>query len=140
MRPVLPLMLVLAVGLAACGTPQERCIDRATRDLRVVSGLIDQLQVDIDRGYRMVPHQVTFTRWVPCHYPPPPLPPKPGVKPPPPPPPRMCLEDFTHTVRRPRAIDIAAEKRKLKQLRVKRVELQRRAEAEIAACKARYPE
>ena len=136
----LPFALVLA--LAACGTPQERCISQATRDLRVVDGLIEQLQINIGRGYRMTAHEVTVTRWVPCRrgLPPPPPPGKKGGRPPPPPPPQMCLDDVTRTVHRPEAIDIAAETRKLKQLQVKRVELERRARTGIAACKATYPE
>lgn len=136
--PVLGLALTLA--LAACGTPQEQCINRETRDLRVVDRLIAQLKVDIGRGYRMVDHEITVTRWVPCGLPPPPPPPKPGMKPPPPPPPRMCLDDFTRTVQRPEAIDIVAEKRKLAQLEVKRRSLVRQAAQAVAACKAAYPE
>lgn len=139
MRASLAFGLPLILALAACATPQEQCINRATRDLRVVEGLIAQLQIDVDRGYRMVSHEYTVTRWVPCGLPPPP-PTAPGAKPPPPPPPRMCLRDLTRVVQRPEAIDIAAETRKLAQLKLKRRELTRAAGPAVAACKAAYPE
>ena len=52
----------------------------------------------------------------------------------------MCLDDFTRTVQRPVAIDLAEAKRKLAQLAIKRRQLDRQAGRDIAACRATYPE
>lgn len=137
--PRAPLALAFAALLAACGTPQERCIDTATRDLRVVEGLISGLERDLARGYTVDYYQVSETRWVPCtsyvyvpgrgdrrgHYRP--------VH-------RMCLDDTVRTVSRPRAIDLAAERRNLNELRLKRAELARTADAAVAQCRAQFPE
>lgn len=140
MRRNLALLLIAGLALAACGTPQERCINRATRDLQVVNTLIARLERDLSRGYGMKAYTIMVPRWVPCGPPPPPPPTKPGVAPPPPPPPMMCLDDFPQTVYRPVAIDLAAAQRKLDQLKKKRLQLEHEAQPAIAACKAQYPE
>jgi hypothetical protein len=44
------------------------------------------------------------------------------------------------TEKRPKAIDLNEEARKLDSLKAKRTELARAAEKVIAACKAQYPE
>ena len=137
--PRAPLALALAALVAACGTPQERCIDSATRDLRVVEGLIAGLERDLARGYTVDHLQVAETRWMPCtghvyvpgkgdrpgHYRP--------VQ-------RMCLGEQVRTVSRPRAIDLAAERRNLDEMRLKRAELARTADAGVAQCRAQFPE
>ena len=37
--------------VAACGTPQEQCIGRATREIRTVDRLMSEVQGNLDRGY-----------------------------------------------------------------------------------------
>ena len=58
--------LVLPLILVACGTPQERCINQQTRDLRVVEGLIADTQRNLDRGYAVEEYTVTTVEWQPC--------------------------------------------------------------------------
>jgi hypothetical protein len=129
-------LLMLCLVVAACGTPQEQCIQSVTRDLRVVDKLIAQSEANLARGYAMEEVIVRRSRWVWCA-PPPPPPSAPDANPPPR---RMCFEPYEVTELRPKAIDLDAERRMLASLRVKRAELARRAQAGVADCKARYPE
>lgn len=119
--------------LAACGTPQEQCINRNTRDLRTVDRLIAESEGNLDRGYAYESVTVYEPYWTTCPQPKPPA----GE---PLPRPRMCLDERPVTEERPKAIDLDEEARKLASLKVKRKELARRAEAVIAQCKAEYPE
>src|SRR5690606_21382542 len=50
MQTRLPLV-ALVLMIAACGTPQERCIDDATRELRRIDGLIADTEAALARGY-----------------------------------------------------------------------------------------
>jgi hypothetical protein len=125
----------LALALAACGTPQERCISAATRELRTVERLLAQTDANLARGYAYEEREITRTEWVICGYDP--VPPGDAKKAPRP---RYCLDDVTDTVRRAVAIDPAVEQRKRDSLMAKRNELRARAEAEIDACRATYPE
>lgn len=129
---ILPALLILA----ACGTPQEQCINRETRDLRVVERLIAETQGNLDRGYGFEDVTVFTTEYVDCT----PQVVVPAGQPAPQVERRLCLEDVPETVRRPVAIDLRAEQRKLDSLIVKRRDLLARAEGVIAACKAAYPE
>lgn len=134
------LPLGLLVLLAACGTPQERCINTATRELRSVERLLAEVEGNLARGYAWQEYEVTRTRWVRCapaHRPPAPLP---DGSAPPPPRPVMCLDDYTVTMRRRVAIDPVAEQRKRDGLIAKQAQLTRLAKAQIAYCKSTYPE
>ena len=122
--------------LTACGTPQEQCINRETRDLRVVERLISETQGNLDRGYGFEEVTIFTTEFVDCT----PQVVVPEGEPAPEVEPRLCLEEVPQTVRRPVTIDLAAEQRKLDSLQVKRRDLLARAEQVIAACKAAYPE
>ncbi|NJM81307.1 MAG: hypothetical protein HC844_01435 [Tabrizicola sp.] len=128
-RFALPVLILLA----ACGTPQEQCINRNTRDLRTVERLIDETEGNLARGYAYEEVTITTTQWGYCPVPVVAA----GQKAPPP---RLCLDDVSETVRRPKAIDLAEEARKLDGLKTKRRQLARAAEAVIAQCKAAYPE
>ena len=131
--------LIVLTLLAACGTPQEQCINRETRDLRILNRLIAETEANLKRGYALEEVTIYRDRWVRCPVevlPPPPE----GAPPPPPPPPRMCLDEVSETVTRPKAIDLRAEAEKLKGLKKKQVELSRSAASAIAQCKAQYPE
>lgn len=136
MRPACAL-LPLIVVLAACGTPQERCIAQVTRDIRVVDELIQESELNLSRGYAI--EEVTEFRpeWVACgppvvryrangdriHYPA-----------------RRCFDQVPYTVRQPRAIDLAAEARMLDQLKKKRAVLARQAIPAVEQCRLSYPE
>jgi hypothetical protein len=130
-------LLPLAV-LAACGTPQEQCIGRETRELRILDRLITETQGNLDRGYALQTVEVSHDRWVLCA--PPPPPPVEGTPPPEPPKPRMCLDEVTETETRPVAINLADEADKLATMKKKRTALVKASAPAIAACKATYPE
>jgi hypothetical protein len=129
--------LVLALAacgvLVGCGTPQEQCITRNTRDLRTVERLIVETEGNLKRGYAIEKVTVTEDYWGTCYQ-------RVLVEGEPVLKPRLCLKDRSYTVERARAIDLKAEARKLEGLKVKRRELAREAEPVIAQCKAQYPE
>lgn len=127
------LVFLALATLAACGTPQEQCISRNTRDLRTVDRLIDEAEGNLARGYAFETVTVYEDHWTYCS-PPPPREGEPEPKP------RLCLDERPVTERRPKAIDLNEEARKLASLKEKRVSLAREAEKVIAACKAQYPE
>ena len=127
-------LLPLLALLAACGTPQERCIARETRDLRVLERLIATTQADIARGYAIEEYTVYVPVWRICEIPVQTDPAKPA------PPPRYCFEQEPQTRTRPKAIDLRAEGAKLDSLLERRDQLARAAEPVIAQCKAQYPE
>ncbi|AMY71975.1 hypothetical protein [Frigidibacter mobilis] len=135
-HPLFRLTLALPLLLAACGTPQERCIGTATRDLRTLNGLIEETQANLSRGFAYEEYTVTRSRWVQCRSAPirdsnGNLRPGPTY---------MCLDDYTDTVRRPVSIDLAEERRKLDGMLEKKRELNRVAAAQIESCKAQFPE
>jgi hypothetical protein len=117
---------------AACGTPQEQCISRNTRDLRTVDRLIKESEGNLARGYAFETVTVYESYWTTCE--------RPAPAGQPAPPPRLCLDERPVTETRPKAIDLKEEARKLESLKEKRKELARQAEKAIAACKAQYPE
>lgn len=127
------LPLIALALLAACGTPQEQCIARNTRDLRTVDRLITETEGNLQRGFALE----TVTRfedyWGTCL--------DRGtvegelvaIS-------RPCLKERSFTEQRPKAIDLDAEARKLDSLKAKRSDLARDAKPVIAQCKAEFPE
>ena len=136
--PALKTAPILALAaLAACGTPQEQCIAKNTRDLRVLDRLITETEGNLARGYAFVDVETTHTRWVRCEAPSIETLPDGTVRHDPG---RMCLDDVTMTERRAAAIDLGAEKAKLASMQKKRGELAKASVSVIAACKRAYPE
>ncbi len=131
MRRLMLSMSVLSL-LAACGTPQEQCINRNTRDLRTMDKLIAEVQGNLDRGYALEQYSVSVPVWKECVVP--------QRKPDAPLQTRPCLDEETETRTRPMAIDLNAERAKLESLFTKRDQLAREAEGVVAQCKAQYPE
>jgi hypothetical protein len=127
------LSFLALAALAACGTPQEQCISRNTRDLRTVDKLIAETEGNLARGYAFETVTVYEDEWVYCEQ-------APVAESQPAPPPRLCLDERPVTEQRPKAIDLNAEARKLDSLKAKRRDLARQAEQVIAACKAQYPQ
>ncbi len=125
-------ILPLLVGLAACTTPQQACINAATKDLHTIDLLIREAQGNIARGYGYTNVVKTIPQYVDCTPRPTDENPKPK--------PEMCLVDTAQTFRQPVAIDLDAEQTKLNQLLAKREELSRGSAAAIASCQAQYPE
>lgn len=129
MRPGFVLLLSLALFVSACGTPQEQCIRNATRELHTLDRLIAETEANLARGYAYEDYEKVRHVWTWCddftgptrHR-------------------RMCLEPVFDTVERPVAIDPAVEMRKLDGLKSRRAALAKRAQAEVAACRAKFPE
>lgn len=127
-RIALPALLLLT----ACGTPQEQCISRATRDMRVVDRLIAESEATLARGYAYEEKTIYRTRWVNCG-------PRP-TKAEPRPAPQMCLDDVAETIRQPVAVDLRVEAQKLAGLKGKRAAQAKAATPAIRSCKAEHPE
>lgn len=126
------LLIAPIVLLAACATPRERCIQRETRDLRILDGLIAETRTNIGRGYAVEDYTVTVPDWDLCPT---------GIDAAGNPlPARMCLEERVETRTRPVAIDLAAETAKLEGMLAKRDQLAREAEASIALCRTQHPD
>lgn len=122
------LLPALVPLLAACATPREACVNRASKDLRVLNTLIAETRANVDRGYAIEREAYVTTGF------------------------QMCVRSGTDTVegvwcRHPEtryrdrqvAIDPAAELRKLRNMRIKRDQLEREARARVAACDRAYP-
>ena len=127
------ILAVIMVGmLAACGTPQEQCIRRETSELRKIDRLIEDLRVDIERGYRLRNEVYYRPVWQICEV----THDSQGkvVAT------RYCWETEPFTRRVPEAIDPAVERRKLAALEAQRKALAREAAGAIEACIATYPE
>ena len=122
-----------ALLLAACGTPQERCIREGTSDLRVLNSLIAESEATLNRGYGLVEVQTTRMSWEHCGWYPP-------AKEGQPPQPRMCWRHVPDTETRPVSVNLEAERAKLRGMKQKQQQLQRSAAPVIAACKAQFPE
>lgn len=126
--------LALPLLLVACGTPQERCIDRNNSEYRTVSRLLAEVEGNLARGYAWEERQVVRDRLTQCRtvvrdregkaqvvYEP-------------------CWREYVDTQRYRVPIDPAAETRKRDNLAQRQAALATRAEAVVEACRAAYPE
>ncbi|WP_415234050.1 hypothetical protein [Pseudorhodobacter sp.] len=128
------LVLISALAaLAGCGTPQERCIAAATRDLRVVDRLTAEVQGNLDRGYALVEVEKTSLRWAVCQ------PGRPATATEAAQAPQMCMREHAYTVTEPRAINLADEQIKLDELKKKRAALAKASGPAVARCKLTHP-
>ncbi|GEK67585.1 MULTISPECIES: hypothetical protein [Paracoccus] len=129
---LLALMPVLVV--AGCGTPQEQCISRNTREYRTVSNLLTEVEANLARGYAWEERTVMRTRWEDCRYV---WVDKDGNR-------RLgyrpCMRDVADTERYRVPIDPAAETRKRDNLLARKQALTPSARSAVDACKAAYPE
>lgn len=127
-------LIVLPALLAACGTPQERCISRNTGEYRTVSRLLAEVEANLARGYAWEERQVVRDRLTQCRevwrdrqgrdqirYTP-------------------CWRDYVETERYRVPIDPAAETRKRDNLAARKSALADRAGAYVAACRKAFPE
>lgn len=126
------LLLPLAALAAACTSPRGQCLAEATRDVRVLDHLIAETELALARGYGVQRE----TAYVPVatfcggygyghrgYY---------GLG--------ACYEPYPVTRARPVAIDPAAERRKLAELKAKHREAVARMKEDLRACDAAYPE
>jgi len=122
---VFPLLALAALGtLAACADPRGACVEDAMRDVRVLEDLIAETERNIDRGYAMQAEPTVRTAVSLCVSPTNPL----GV----------CTTTRSDVRDRPVTIDLAAERRKLRQLREREAVLRERARLEVMACETRF--
>jgi hypothetical protein len=130
MRAAPVLVLLSALGLAACQTPREACISEATSQLRTIDSLIRETRANLERGYAIEEDQEVRVRRGWC---------------------RVQNEDGTEgrvrcedtdvvDVQRPVAIDLNAERAKLESLLEQRGRFQSQQDARLRACVAAYPE
>ena len=127
-----PLAAVLL--LAACGTPQQQCIARNTREYRIVSNLLEEVEGNLARGYAWEEREVSSHEWDDC----PAIVRGPGgerhvVT-------RPCLRRVTETERFRVPIDPLTEARKRDGLIARKAALAPQAQAAVRACRSAYPE
>ncbi|WP_339108989.1 hypothetical protein [Thioclava sp. GXIMD4216] len=125
-----------ALGLlAACGTPQERCINRSTKEIRVLNGLLEEVNGNLARGYAWESYEVERQHFGICGYETHETKDGKKIRRP-----VHCWKEVTETLQRRVPIDPASETRKRDGLVAKIQSLEPQARANIAACKATYPE
>lgn len=124
------LLLLIPLGLAACASPQERCISQAQRNLNVVNNLITVTRGNIERGYAIEERQEVRTVNRVCSDE---LDSGEVVR-------VRCQQVITEDVNVPVAIDLNAETAKLESLIERRDALQASVGSAIAQCQAQYPE
>jgi hypothetical protein len=120
------------LALAACSTPQQECVRMASHDMAALDRLIAETQGNIARGYGYAQTVVSMPEFVECE----PHPWKSDERSAP----RMCLEDVSHTVTKPVALDLQVEAAKLASMQQRRAEMTKALAPAIAECQARYPE
>ena len=129
---LLALSSVLIV--ASCGTPQERCISRNTREYRTIASLLAEVEGNLARGYAWEERTVTRMEWDDCGYV---YRDGDGVR-------RFgtrsCMRNVADTERYRVPIDPAAETRKRDNLIARKKALTPPAMGAVKACKAAYPE
>lgn len=125
---------VIPLFLAACGTPQERCINRNTDEFRTVSRLLAEVEGNLARGYAWEERQVVRDRLTQCRtvYRDKDGNARIGYEP--------CWRDYVDTERYRVPIDPAAEERKRTNLSARKEALSGRAAQVVEACKAAFPE
>lgn len=119
------------LALVACGTPQEQCIRRETRELRVVNSLISEVQGNLGRGYALTREAYQVPVFKLCSV----SKSKSGkVRQ------NYCWERETYYRTKRVAIDPAVERRKLDGLQQRKRALVRLARPAVQQCQAQFPE
>lgn len=134
-KPLAPLLGLSLLALAACGTPQERCINRASAESRNLQALLAEVDGNLARGYAYETYEVPVASWDMCGYDT--FRRRDGAMVSRP---HMCLDTDTVTARRPVPIDPQSEKRKRDALIARLNALRPQLDANLAACRATYPE
>lgn len=124
------LILLPLAGLAACATPRESCIAGVSRDLAIVNQLIAQTELTIARGYGLDQRQEVRTIPRICY----------DEKPDGTVDSEICETTYVRNVNVPVAVDLDAERNKLRQLQEQRQRLEQPTAAAVQQCIATYPE
>ena len=112
--------------LAACATPQEACISQAQSGVKALEAKIATAQGNIDRGYAIFSQTVPYTYVDTCYD-------DTGAS-------YQCEKNGTRVEDTPVPIDVAEERAKLARFRAQLPAARRNANAQIAQCRATYPE
>ncbi len=120
--------------LAACGTPQERCVARETRALRDIDGAIAEAEGNLARGFALIEVRVPVDYIGTCIVVPD-GPPEAGA-PRPRPQVAACTRERWVTETRRRSIDPAAERARLAGLQAERRVLAPRVDEAVGRCVA----
>ncbi|SFR09021.1 hypothetical protein [Poseidonocella sedimentorum] len=112
--------------LAACASPYEQCVSRATTDLRVVDRLIQEKTALIERGYAIEEETYTRTKFERCYD-------EEGKR-------RTCRVEREYSRDIPVAVNLDEQREILAQLHDQRATLDRAARSTIASCRAAHPE
>lgn len=121
---------MMTLLLAACVDPRQACLNDAGKDLRIVRNLIDDTEATLARGYairsetRIVQYNTFCFDPSPQkgqrHY-------------------TFCGRSQPVTSRKPVAVDLGEERRKLRDLKRKEQELQARTRGAIESCERTHP-
>jgi len=125
------IVILALLVLTGCATPQERCINAATRDMRVVDQLIAESKATLARGYALESQIIYRTDFEDCT-------PR-ATADYPNPPPRMCMVDVPQTVTKPKAVDLGAEQAKLAALETKYAAQSAGSAQIIDQCRVQFP-
>lgn len=114
--------------LAACADPRQACINGATKDLSIVQDLISDTEATIERGYAIQTETRTVLYTDFCigtgisngHF-------------------SFCNRVQPVTSRTPVAVDLGAERRKLRSLKRKEAELKAKSANAIQRCELAHP-
>lgn len=125
------MMILILLTLAACATTEQRCVKKASYDLRTVDALIAETEASIARGFTYATEPSPFNGgWGFCtgggggRY-------GGGML--------MCTNTANQTVQVPVAVDVDEQKRKLASLKAKRAELQQSTSSAVQACQIAAP-
>lgn len=128
MKPIL--MMILAAGVLSACSERKSCMYEAGRELRTISALTAETRLNVSRGYAISETEVPYTVQKTCTTT---LSDAPEFRVP-------CPEIRYRTERKPVAIDLNAERAKLRSLEERLAQLKRQHADAIAQCEARYPE
>lgn len=129
-RAPLPAILAVFALLAACGTPQEQCIARESRELRTLQALASETRANLARGYGLEERQEVREIRKTCE----------GTDEDGTPFTYRCDAVELDTTRVPVTLDLAAEAQKLEQLEARIARERARVDAAAAACRQAYPD
>lgn len=122
-----PFAMLLSLGLlAACATPQEICINRATGELRTLNARISTTQANIERGYAVHRTREPVAVFSRCSR-------RDGRSYP-------CQSVRYITREAPVSISVAEERRKLLEMRERRDALQVQYGQLVEQCRLAHPE
>jgi len=121
------ILLLSAFGLlAACATPQERCVANVTKNMRVLDSLIAETRGNLARGFAIRTESFVVNETQKCG--------QEGGKD------VFCEVAVADERKVPVAIDLGDEQKKLDSLLQRRSAMNVQSQAAVAQCRAQFPE